>query len=283
MTEREHRAPQAHPHKNFARASSALRIVTTIAIAVATTAAATQPAAPPAPSASRIKVAFVGDSTGDGLWGGMTQLTLRNACLKANVELGRFAKNSTGLTRPDRLNWATEAARIADTFKPALYMMSLGLNDRQSVVENGQVTLENSPAYPAKYKERVTAVLKVVAAANTSLLWVGLPSMRAAAADRDARLKNKYFSEAVAEFGVAGIQYVEPWKLNPEAEEDKFASYGPDINGRIVQLRQSDGEHFTPAGDLLVAVYLLPKMFASLTERGEQAACMKGEGEGHTP
>ena len=282
MIEREHWAPLARPHGNCALLSSALRIVTAIAIAIAATPAAAQPAAP-APPAPRFKVAFVGDSTGDGVWGGMTQLTLRNACLKANVELGRFAKNSTGLTRPDRFNWATEVARIADSFKPALYMMSLGLNDRQSVVENGQVTLENSPAYPAKYKERVTAVLKAVAAANTSLLWVGLPAMRAAAADRDARLKNKYFSEAITEFGVASIQYVEPWKLNPEAEEDKFASYGPDINGRIVQLRQSDGEHFTPAGDLLVAVYLLPKMFASLTERGEQAACMKGEGEGHTP
>ena len=281
MIEREHRAPLAHPYGDCALVSSALRIAMAIAIAIATRPAAAQPAVP-TPSAPRTKVAFVGDSTGDGLWGGMTELTLRNACLKTNVELGRFAKNSTGLTRPDRFNWATEAARIADTFKPALYMMSLGLNDRQSVVENGQVTLENSPAYPAKYKERVTAVLKVVAAANTSLLWVGLPAMRAAA-DKDARLKNKYFAEAIAEFGVAGIQYVEPWKLNPEAEEDKFASYGPDINGRIVQLRQSDGEHFTPAGDLLVAVYLLPKMFASLTERGGQATCMKGEGEGHTP
>ena len=264
-------------HGNFALASSALGIVTAMAVGIATTPAGAQPAVAP-PPAAKVKVAFVGDSTGDGLWGGMTQLTLRNACLKVNVELGRFAKNSTGLTRPDRFNWATEAARIADTYKPSLYMMSLGLNDRQSVVENGQVTLENSAAYPAKYKERVTAVLKVVAAANASLLWVGLPAMRAAAADRDGRIKNMYFSEAVAEFGGAGIQYVEPWKLNPEADEDKFASYGPDINGRIVQIRQSDGEHFTAAGDLLVAVYLLPKMFTSLTVRGEQASCMTDEG-----
>jgi hypothetical protein len=228
----------------------------------------------------KIKIAFVGDSTGDGLWGGMSQLaSSRNgACLKTGVELGRFAKNSTGLTRPDRFNWVDEVKRIGESYKPSLYMMSLGLNDRQSVVENGQITMETSPLYPAKYKERVTAVLKNVAETKASLLWVGLPAMRSAASDKDARLKNTFFAEAIAAFGVANIQYVEPWKLNPAAEEDKFSSYGPDINGRIAQIRASDGEHFTSAGDLLVAVYLLPKMLASLAEHGEQI-CSKSEGQ----
>jgi hypothetical protein len=102
--------------------------------------------------------------------------------------------------------------------------------------------------------------------------------MRSTAADNDARLKDRFIAEAIAALGVANIQYVEPWKLNPAAEEDKFSSYGPDINGRIVQIRTSDGEHFTSAGDLLVAVYLLPKMLASLAERGEQI-CSKSEGQ----
>lgn len=229
---------------------------------------------------SKPRIAFIGDSTGDGLWGGMSQLASRDACLKTGVELGRFAKNSTGLTRPDRFNWVEEARRIGESFKPALFMMSLGLNDRQSVVENGQITMENSPAFPAKYKERVTAVLKTIAARKASLLWIGLPAMRAAAADKDARDKNKYFAEAIAEFGIPNMKYVEPWKLNPATEEDKFASYGPDQNGRMVQIRASDGEHFTSAGDLLVAAYLSPKMLASLAERGEPI-CEKTNG--HVP
>jgi hypothetical protein len=236
----------------------------------------TAASAQPAP---KTKIAFIGDSTGDGLWGGVSQLATRTACLKTSVDLGRFAKNSTGLTRPDRMDWAKETRKIGETFKPALYMMSLGLNDSQSVVEGRDVTPENSPAYPAKYKERVTAVLKEAQATNASMLWVGLAAMRPPAADKDARAKNKYISEAVAEFGVASIKYVEPWKLNPDAEEDKFASYGPDQNGRMVQIRSSDGEHFTSVGDLLVAVYLLPKMLASLTERGEPIC----KAEGQTP
>jgi hypothetical protein len=217
----------------------------------------------PARADAKVKVAFVGDSMADGLWGGISRLVPRDSCLKGNVELGRFAKNSTGLTRPERFNWADEVKRIGESFKPNLFMMTLGLNDRQSVVMGGRVTLETSPDYPARYKERVTAVLKSAAGAKAALLWVGLPAMRDAAPDKDAREKNKLFAEAIAEFGEASLQYVPPWRLN-EAGEDKFASFGPDSTGKMTQIRASDGEHFTPAGELLVAAYLLPKMIASL-------------------
>jgi hypothetical protein len=215
----------------------------------------------------RAKIAFVGDSTADGLWGGFTSLVPREACLKSNMEFGRFAKNSTGLTRPQKFDWVEELRRIGESFKPQLFIMSLGLNDRQSVVENGKVTLETTPEYPTKYKERVTAALKSAAGANASLLWVGLAAMREAAADRDAREKNKLFSEAISELADPRIEYVEPWKLNPSGE-DKFASFGPDAKGKMIQIRASDGEHFTSAGDMLVAAYLLPKIVATLVKAG---------------
>lgn len=220
----------------------------------------------PANPEPKVKIAFVGDSLADGIWGGTATLVPRNACLKG-VELGRFAKNSTGLTRPDKFNWPDEVKRIGDSFKPALFVMQLGLNDRQSVVVGGKVTLDNSPDYPAKYKERVNAVLKSAAFTGAGLLWVGLSSMRDPAADRDAREKNKMFAEAIGEFGDPRQEYVPPWRLN-DAGEDKFASYGPDQSGKMIQIRASDGEHFTPAGQSLMAAYLLPKMIASLLARG---------------
>jgi hypothetical protein len=216
---------------------------------------------------SKVRIGFIGDSTADGLWGGVSRLVPRDSCLKGHVELGRFAKNSTGLTRPERFNWADEAGRIGESFNPKLFVMSLGLNDRQSVVMGGKVTLDNSPEYPARYKERVTAVLRSVAASRAYLLWVGLPAMRDAGQDRDARDKNRMFAEAIAEFGDGTLQYVLPWRLN-ESGEDKFASFGPDQNGKMVQIRTADGVHFTPSGELLVAAYLLPKIIATLVRSG---------------
>jgi uncharacterized protein len=227
-----------------------------------------------AESESKIRIAFVGDSTSDGYWEGVTVAAGRDACLKGQLEIGRFAKNSTGLTRPDRFDWVNELRRVGESFKPKLFVMSLGLNDTQSVVEHGQITMENSPLYDERYKERVTAVLQHAADAKAALLWIGLPAMRAAAADKDAREKNRLFQEAVVAFGVADIQYVEPWKLN--AGTDTFASYGPDQSGRMVQIRTSDGQHFTVAGEMLAASYLLPKILAALAQDGV-APCAKNE------
>ena len=76
-----------------AQALAILSCALVMALDVVTTAAVAQEAKP--------KIAFVGDSTSDGLWGGFSALAPRNSCLKGTVDLGRFAKNSTGLTRPE--------------------------------------------------------------------------------------------------------------------------------------------------------------------------------------
>jgi hypothetical protein len=93
-----------------------------------------------AESESKIRIAFVGDSISDGYWEGITVAVGRDACLKDQLEIGRFAKNSTGFSRPDRFDWVNELRRVAESFKPKLFVMSLGLNDAQSVVEHGQIT-----------------------------------------------------------------------------------------------------------------------------------------------
>ncbi|HEY6259214.1 MAG TPA: DUF459 domain-containing protein [Xanthobacteraceae bacterium] len=224
---------------------------------------------------NKVRIAFVGDSISDGYWEGVSVTAARDPCLKALTEFGRFAKNSTGLTRPDRFDWAAELKRVGESFKPRLFVMSLGLNDRQSVVEHGQITMDDSPLYDDKYKERITAVLKNAAAAKAGLLWIGLPALRVPSSDKDAREKNRLFEEAITAFGAPDIQYIPPWKLN-QTGVDTFSSYGPDANGRMVQLRTPDGEHFTVAGEMLAAAYLLPRIVASVAHEGV-SACTRSE------
>ena len=220
----------------------------------------------------KIRIAYVGDSTADGLWGGATSLVSHNSCWKGALELGRYAKNSTGLTRPEKFDWPKEARKLAETFKPEVFVVSLGINDRQSVVDRTEsgarrVTLEDSPEYPQRYRERVTLMLKGATATNASVLWVGLSAMRETATNVDAQRKNKLFAEAIAEFDVPGVQYVPPWRLN-ETGEEVFTTYARDKNGRMIHIRAADGEHFTAAGDELVATYVFPKIVASLGNRG---------------
>src|SRR5579883_569079 len=91
--------------------------IVTVLLSVALIAAAT-PAGARAEQSPKIKIAFIGDSTADGLWGGMTSVTSKHKCLKGTFDLGRYAKNSTGLTRPDKYDWVAETAKIVARYKP---------------------------------------------------------------------------------------------------------------------------------------------------------------------
>src|SRR6202035_4274364 len=111
-----------------------------LAIAIAACLAMVLPAAgAPAPkdkAAPKIvaRIAFAGDSIVDNYWESIVRVIEANPCLKATVALGRFARNGTGLSRGDKLYWPREVRKIGETFKPDLFVLSIGLNDQQFIV-----------------------------------------------------------------------------------------------------------------------------------------------------
>jgi hypothetical protein len=213
------------------------------------------------------RIVFVGDSMADGLWNGFLRLTIRDACLREELDLKREAKIATGLTRADRFSWPEHVRRLGASLKPHLFVVSLGLNDRQSVIDvDGSRGEWGTPAWAAKYREQVLRVVKAGLAAGAEVVWIGLPAMRDGVTDADARDKNKLFAETLADLGDPRARYLDPWRLKEES--DSFASYGPDITGSLVQIRNSDGIHFTPMGYELVAAYLFPKIVASFEHMG---------------
>jgi uncharacterized protein len=217
---------------------------------------------------AKIKIAFAGDSIVDNYWSGMTRVVDANPCLKTTVELGRFAHNGTGLTRGDRLYWPREIRRIDDVFKPTLSVLSIGLNDRQFIVDGtGARTAWGAPNWLDKYQHEVDAFLKASIASNAVVLLVGLPAVRDSEENADLIEKNSIYRDAIAALGAPNLHFVDPWRMK-ESGPDTFASYGPDKTGKLVQLRTSDGEHFTIAGEDVVAAYLYPKIAAALGEAG---------------
>jgi uncharacterized protein len=217
---------------------------------------------------AKIKIAFAGDSIVDNYWSGMTRVVDANPCLKTTVELGRFAHNGTGLTRGDRLYWPREIRRIDDVFKPTLSVLSIGLNDRQFIVDGtGARTAWGAPNWLDKYQHEVDAFLKASIASNAVVLLVGLPAVRDSEENADLIEKNTIYRDAIAALGAPNLHFVDPWRMK-ESGPDTFASYGPDKTGKLVQLRTSDGEHFTIAGEDVVAAYLYPKIVAALGEAG---------------
>jgi hypothetical protein len=220
-------------------------------------------------ASGKIKIAFAGDSIVDNYWSGIGRIIDANPCLKNTVELGRFARNGTGLTRGDRVYWPREIRRIDDVFKPTLSVVSIGLNDRQFIVDgNGARTAWGAPDWADKYRHEVLEFLKAAVATKAVVLMVGMPAMREAIDNTDIDGKNAMFAEAVAALGDPNLRYVEPWRLHAAGPET-FASYGPDKSGRLVQIRTPDGQHFTVAGEDLAAGYLFPKIVEALDAAGK--------------
>ena len=220
-------------------------------------------------ASGKIKIAFAGDFIVDNYWSGIGRIIDANPCLKNTVELGRFARNGTGLTRGDRVYWPREIRRIDDAFRPTLSVVSIGLNDRQFIVDgSGARTAWGAPDWTDKYRHELDEFLKAAVATKAVVLMVGMPAMRETIDNTDIDGKNALFAEAIAALGDPNLHYIEPWRLHAAGPET-FASYGPDKSGRLVQIRTPDGQHFTVAGEDLAAGYLFPKIVEALGEAGK--------------
>jgi hypothetical protein len=218
---------------------------------------------------AKVRIAFAGDSIVDNYWAGIGRIIDGNACLKDTVELGRFAKNGTGLSRGDRLYWPREIKRIDAAFRPTLSVVSIGLNDQQFIVDgSGGRTAWGAPDWNDKYRHELDEFLKAAVESRAIVLLIGMPAMRDAKENIAINERNAMFAEAVGELGDPNLHYVAPWRLHAEGSET-FASYGPDKSGRLVQIRTTDGEHFTTAGEDLAAGYLFPKIVEALAEAGK--------------
>jgi uncharacterized protein len=217
----------------------------------------------------RIRVAFMGDSMADGFWGSFVRMLTREKCLKDRADGGRYAKNGTGLTRADSFDWPGQARKIVETYAPAAIVISIGINDRQDVIEpgGGRATYP-SPAWDAAYKGRVGALIEAATSGGAAALLVGLPAMRDTVVNTDREAKNRLFQEAVAAGSKPGLSYVEPWHP-ANAAPGAFTSAAPNPGGAgIVQVRAPDGIHFTAAGYDIVWAYLYPKLVANLKSIG---------------
>jgi hypothetical protein len=227
--------------------------------------AATVPTSAHAASSEQMRIAFVGDSMADGVWGGIQRRISKDVCLRQTLRTGRYGEIGTGLARADKFNWPTKVKTIMGEFHPHLFVVSFGLNDRNPVVEAGgkkRIDLTN-PDWAAAYKEQVAAFLQSAASAQAGVIWLGIPVLRDEVSNKDALEKNAIFKTTVNQMQDKRLVYVEPWKLATSGEES-FQPYFTDTSGSRIQLRATDGIHFTGAGYDLIANYLWPRMIDHL-------------------
>lgn len=213
--------------------------------------------------AAPAKVAFVGDSMSDGIWGAFFRLTGNNKC-SDQITLIRDARNGTGLARPDHFDWNAELDTLIGKEAPNLVFASIGLNDAQDLVVMPDKTKFHlgTPEWLAQYKKNVADFYEHAGKGGVPVMIMGLPNLRDTSADKNAQLVNGIYADVARAATDVNVTYVEPWRLTND--DGGFASFGPNLNGQTVQLRAPDGTHFTQAGYDVLAKYLEPSLDKAL-------------------
>lgn len=214
-----------------------------------TTAVVTFPDVPrPAPlgPAAPLRAWFGGDSLAQGL----------GLAFERWVDGEQFAQLdgkgviSTGLARPDVYDWARDIALALESGAHDVLFVLLGANDAQPLRDDRGAVIEfGSAEWVADYRLRVAALMAQADAAQTRLVWIGLPPARTDVLDA----KLSVITAAVAAEAKlhAAVAYVDlRTALAPNGQYDAYCTR-PDEHPFLC--RTNDGVHFTPDGYRYVA------------------------------
>ncbi len=194
------------------------------------------------------KILVIGDFTAVGVGAGLEAAFATDPSV-AVVERG---SGSSGLVRQDFYDWQGELPGMLDEVKPAVVVLMIGANDRQTMDVAGVKEKFRSDAWMKEYETRVTNLATIVLQRKLPLLWVGLPAFQSPSLTADAITLNGVYRQTVEK---AGGEFIDVWD-GFVSEDGQFIVTGSDINGQQVRLRGSDGIGFTEAGKRKLAFYV---------------------------
>lgn len=193
------------------------------------------------------KVIVVGDFMANGMSYGLSQVFSQNPA----IEFLDKTRGLSGIVRNDVADWPNKIAELIDKNKPVLVIMQLGMNDRQSMrLKTGQLK-KLTPEWKKNYEGRIDALIKNVRSKRIPLVWVGLPPVSKNSMNRDYLAFNEIYQNKVEALGGT---YVDIWDGFTNID-GRYIRSGPNIDGRIVKLRASDGINMTRSGQIKMAFY----------------------------
>ena len=190
---------------------------------------------------NKLRVAVIGDSLSQGL--GPAIERWMNPSVVRVLSLGR---ESTGLSREDYFNWEAGMRQIVEEFRPDLVFVLLGSNDAQAQISrDGSAIPVGSVEWLQGYRDRAADLLGEATRAGTHVVWVGIPIVKEHQHwDFYRRVNDIYRDIASADpFGT----FVDAWTPF-EGRDGGYTAFVRNDHGDLVEVRASDGLHFTQTG-----------------------------------
>ncbi|MBA3519666.1 MAG: DUF459 domain-containing protein, partial [Rhizobiales bacterium] len=217
-----------------------------------------------APDAKRVLV--IGDFLADAMSKGLEVAYKADA----NVVVVDATSGDSGLVRTDHYDWPAKLPELVAEHKPDAVLALIGANDRQPISTDAGAQELDGEGWRAAYGVRVSALADALKATGKPVLWAGLVPVRRTATSRGFSTMNGIVREQVES---KGLRFVDTWNGFAN-EEGKFVAEGPDISGRSVQLRDSDGLNFTKAGQRKLAYFVEQELKLILGGGGPQIAAL---------
>jgi enterochelin esterase-like enzyme len=172
------------------------------------------------------------------------------------VQVLRRAKVSTGLARPDRMDWPRELALLVKEFSPDLVISDFGGNDAQNMLlPSGERLKFGTPEWDAEYRARVGRIIQISQRAGSRVALLGMPSARSPSFSRRMQQLNVLIEQEALQRGAV---FVPTW------------DFATDSNGRYREavtvdgvrglMRLADGKHYSRLGAISVARKLVQRV-----------------------
>jgi lysophospholipase L1-like esterase len=162
---------------------------------------------------------------------------------------------STGISKPDMLDWVKKARGQAAGFKPDVTVMFLGANDGFPLA--GAPCCE--AAWVAAYASRVEAMMRSYLRGGRSYVyWLTLPTPRRAAFVRIYSRVNVAIKRAAARVG-GGVRVIDIARVfTPGGRFRQSITF----RGKTINARQPDGVHLSTAGASVAATLIVDRLRA---------------------
>jgi hypothetical protein len=190
---------------------------------------------------NKLRVAVIGDSLSQGL-GPAIERGMNPSVVRV-LSLGR---QSTGLSREDYFNWQAGMRQIIEEFRPDLVFVLLGSNDGQAQISrDGTAIPVGSVQWLEGYRERAADLLGEATRAGTHVVWVGIPIVKERQRWDFFRRVNDIYRVTASADPLA--TYVDTWAPF-EGRDGGYTAFVRNDRGDLVEVRASDGVHFTQTG-----------------------------------
>lgn len=205
------------------------------------------------------RIAVLGDSLADGLWGAFYRGYFKR---RDRVVVERLAVNSAGFTA---YNFEQQLTAALAKGPVDLIVFQVGANDRQRAFAVGNSrdwAVFKTEKWQTIYRQNIRHFLALVQEKKVPIAWVGLPIMRKEEANEESRFLNGIYRTLVTEH--TGI-FIDIWALTANKDRE-YDPYFEDESGRKKRFRADDGIHFTDLGYEIVAAHALKAMRERLPE-----------------